>query len=124
MAYGPGSDDDEANLVASKMIYDAGFVTCVPDNGGVASGATDFFKSGVVRSLGNNTCLVVHSWAGYDFEGADLPRSDSEHQPYLEFSTSIDVNPDFYWFTLEAASSSNTHNLTSAERGTWAIQRP
>jgi secreted trypsin-like serine protease len=124
MAYGPGSDDDDANLVASKMIYDAGFATCVPDNGEVASGATDFFMSGVVRRLGNSTFLGVHSWAGDDAEGADLPRSDPEHQKYLDFYTSIDVNPDFYWFTLEAASSSNMHNMTDAERVTWAIQRP
>ena len=124
MAYGPGSDDDDANLVASKLIYDAGFATCVPDNGSIASGATDFFMSGVVRRLGNNTFLGVHSWAGGDVEGADLPRSDPEHQKYLDFYTSIDVNPDFYWFTLGAASSSNMHNMTSAERVTWTIQRP
>lgn len=124
MAYGPGSDDDDANLVASKLIYDAGFATCVPDNGEVASGATDFFMSGVVRRLGSSTFVGVHSWAGEETEGADLPRTDPEHQKYLDFYTSINVNPDFYWFTLEAAPSSGMHDMTSAERVTWAIERP
>lgn len=124
MAYGPGSDDDDANLVASKMIYDAGFATCVPDNGEVASGATDFFMAGVVRRLGNSTFVGVHSWAGDGVEGSSLPRTDPQHQSYLNFYTSIDVNPDFYWFTLEAAPASGMHNMTSAERVTWAIQRP
>lgn len=124
MAYGPGSEDDDANLIASKMIYDAGFATCVPDNGEVASGATDFFMSGVVRRIGNSTFVGVHSWAGEEIEGADLPRTDPEHQKYLDFYTSIDVNPDFYWFTLAAAPSSGMHNMTSAERATWAIERP
>ena len=55
--------------MASKLIYDAGFVTFVPNNDEIASGATDFFKSGVVRRLGNNTFLGVHSWAGGDVEG-------------------------------------------------------
>lgn len=124
MAYGPGSEDDDANLAASKMIYDAGFATCVPENGEVASGATDFFMAGVVRRLGNSSFVGVHSWAGDGVEGSSLPRSDPQHQTYLDFYSSIGVNPDFYWFTLEAAPASGMHNMTSAERTTWSIERP
>jgi hypothetical protein len=76
MAYGPGSDDDDANLAASRMIYDAGFATCVPDNGFVASGATDFFLAGVVRRFGANSFIGVHSWAGGAVEESSLPRTD------------------------------------------------
>lgn len=124
MANGPGSDDDDANLEASKLIYEAGFATCVPDNGEVSSGATDFFLAGVVRRLGANSFVGVHSWSSDNQEGASLPRSDPEHQSYLDYYTSIGVNPDFYWFTLEAAPSAGMHNMTSAERVTWAIERP
>lgn len=124
MAYGPGSEDDEANLIASKMIYDAGFATCVPDRGEVASGATDFFLAGVVRRLGTASFVGVHSWASGSIEGSSLPRSDPQHQSYLDFYTAINVNPDFYWFTLEAAPAAGMHNMTSAERVTWGIERP
>lgn len=124
MANGPGSDDDDANLEASRLIYEAGFATCVPDNGEIASGATDFFLAGVVRRLGSSTFVGVHSWAAGNVEGSSLPRSDPEHQSYLDYYTSIGVNPDFYWFTLEAAPAAGMHNMTSAERVTWAIERP
>jgi len=115
MAYGFGSDDDDAILVASKIIFDAGFATCVPNSGEVVSGATDFFMSGVVRRLGNNSFVGAHSWAGDGVEGSSLPRTDPAHQKSLDFYTFVDVNPDFYWFALKAAPASGIHNMTGAE---------
>ncbi len=124
MAYGPGSDDDDANLIASKMIYDAGFATCVPDNGQISSGATDFFMAGVIRRFGSNSFIGVHSWAAGAVEGSSLPRTDPEHQKYLDFYTSVGVDPEFYWFTLQAAAAAGMHNMTAAERITWSIAKP
>lgn len=125
LAFGPGSDDDDSNVQAAQMVYEAGLATCVPDNGEIASGAVDFFLAGVVRRLGANTFVGVHSWAdGNGVEGGDLPMSHPDHNLFLDFYAAIDVDPSFYWFTLEAAPSAGIHNMTEAERLTFTMERP
>jgi len=125
LAYGPGSDDDVANLEAALLINEAGLGTCVPDGGEISSGAVDFYLAGAIRRLGENTFVGVHSWAAGDgTEGSDLPMSDPEHQRYLDYYQSIGVSSDFYWFTLQAAPAADIHKMTPAERLTYAMETP
>ena len=125
MAYGPGSDDDDSNVQAAQLIHNAGIATCVPDNGTIASGAVDFFLAGVIRRLGDNTFVGVHSWAdGNNVEGGDLPMDHPDHQLFLDFYEAIGISPDFYWFTLQAAPSAGIHDMTPEERVTHAMETP
>jgi len=125
LAYGPGSDDDEANIRAARAVHNAGLATCVPDDGEIASGAVDFFLAGKIRRLGENTFVGVHSWAdGNGTEGSALARTHPDHKLFLDFYTAIGVSEDFYWFTLEAAPAAEIHNMTQAERETHGMQKP
>lgn len=105
----PGSDNDEANLQASRMIRKAGLTTVVPAKGLVASGGTDMFLAGKRRIIEQGACVGVHSWAAGNREGADFPDSSREHDLYLNYYRSIGINPEFYWYTLDAAGADEMH---------------
>lgn len=112
----PGSEDDEANLIASRMISDAGLATHVPADGFIASGGVDFFLAGAARSWNDGATIAVHSWAtGDGIEGKDVPRDDPQHRLYLDYYEEIGIDEEFYWFTLEAAPAASVHNMTEAE---------
>ena len=121
----PGSIDDEANLVASRMIREAGLRTVVPDGGFVASGGTDMFLAGVTRSIGENACLGVHSWAEVGLfserDGSDVPKDDPMHAEYLHQYEMLGIEPDFYWFTMEVADSNSIHYLTKKEMRQYGV---
>ena len=123
LAYGPGSDDDEANLQAARLVNKAGLGTCVPENGEIYSGAVDFYLAGVVRRLADSAVVGVHSWAtGDNIEGAALPMDDPQHQPYLDFYAEVGVPADFYWFTLQAAPAAGMYNMTAEDKVTYKME--
>ena len=104
MAHVPGSDDDEANLEAARLIRAAGIDTYLPADGLVASGGTDFFLAGRTRFAEAGACLGVHSWSDSDgYEGASLPRDHPEHRIFLDYYAAMGVPAAFYWYTLNAA---------------------
>jgi len=111
----PGSIDDDANVRAARLVRRAGLATFVPADGEVASGGTDFFQAGVVRTCGAGARFGVHSWAGPGIEGKDVPRDDSQHQMYLDFYREMGIPDEFYWYTLEAASADGIHWMTEEE---------
>lgn len=125
MVFVPGSIDDEANLVASRMIRDAGMKTVVPDAGFVASGGTDMFLAGVTRTVGKNACLGVHSWAEVGLfserDGSEVPADDPMHTEYLHQYELLGIDPEFYWFTMEVADSRSIHYLTKAEMRRFGV---
>lgn len=110
-----GSADDEANVAFSRMIREMNITTVVPSDGLVASGGTDLFLAGTRRILEPGACVGVHSWAGDDFTATDIPRTSPEHDRYLDYYNDIDIDPAFYWFTIEAAPAEGMHWMTSRE---------
>lgn len=117
-----GSDDDEANLRAARRVREHGFHTHVPADGLIASGGTDFFIAGTTRTVENGGRVGVHSWAaGDDTEGADLPDDHPDHEPYLDYYWEMGIPEDFYWFTLDAAPSSDMHWMTQEELAHYEI---
>lgn len=123
LAYGPGSDDDNANLQAARLVNKAGLGTCVPENGEIYSGAVDFYLAGVVRRLADSAIVGVHSWAtGDNIEGSALPMNDPQHQPYLDFYAEVGVPADFYWFTLQAAPAAGMYNMTVEDKVTYKME--
>ncbi len=110
-----GSVDDEANVVFSRIVRDLGFKTVVPSNGLIASGGTDLFLAGEQRILEKGACVGVHSWAAGDFTATDLPRSDAEHDRYISYYEDIGIDPEFYWFTIEAAPANGMHWMNAQD---------
>lgn len=110
-----GSVDDEANVAFSRVVRRLGFTTVVPSNGLVASGGTDLFLAGVNRILEPGACVGVHSWAADDFTATDLPRSDPEHDRYLDYYQDIGIDAAFYWFTIKAAPADGMHWMTAKD---------
>lgn len=125
MEFLPGSIDDEANLVASRIIHEAGMTTIVPQGGFVASGGTDMFLAGTTRQVGQGACIGVHSWAEVGLfgqqDGQNVPKDDPVHQDYIDFYNAIHIDPAFYWFTLDAADADNMHYVSKAEMAAFEM---
>lgn len=110
-----GSADDEANIVASRLVRKHGFNTHVPADGMIASGGVDFFLAGVERTVDTGRKLGVHSWAGDGVTGDQVPRDDPQHHLYLDYYAEMGIPAEFYWFTLQAAPAEDIHNMTPDE---------
>lgn len=124
MADVPGSVDDEANLVAARLVREYGWNTTVPSDGVIASGGVDFFVAGVERTIEEGAQLGVHTWGGGWWgqrSGADLPRDDPEHRRYLDYYAEMGIPAAFYWFTLDAAPADSIHNMTPDELVRYGI---
>ena len=82
----PGSLDDTSNLIASRLVREAGLATHVPAEAEIASGAVDFFIAGRARTadVAGGARLGVHTWGGPGFAGADLPMGMlvEQHAPW------------------------------------------
>ncbi len=116
LPYLPGSNDDESNLEAGRMLYEAGIATCVPSTGMIASGGVDLFLAGSSRTVGTGGQVGVHSWSTWGgASGAELPTDDPEHDMYLDYYEDIGISEDFYWFTLDAAAANSIHWMTADE---------
>ena len=117
----PGSIDDKANLAAARLVRRYELNTLVPADGLIASGGVDFFLAGVERIVEPNAMLGVHSWAGDDFTGEELPRDNPEHRLYLDYYAEMGIPAEFYWFTLKAAPAEDIHFMTPEEIAQYKI---
>ncbi|CAL2062149.1 hypothetical protein [Tenacibaculum sp. 190524A05c] len=111
----PGSIDDHINLLASREIRKRNINTFIPRGGMVASGGTDMFLAGKKRNADGTAEIGVHSWSDGEKEGIEYPREDKVHKMYLEYYKEMEIPSEFYWYTLEAASADNIHNMTQEE---------
>jgi hypothetical protein len=116
----PGSDDDPANLEASRLVRKQGLTTVVPTDGVIASGGVDFFTAGRYRVVEPCGKLGVHSWDedgpdGTIILGNEVPRDHEIHAMFLAFYREMEIPEDFYWFTLEAAPPQRIHWMSDEE---------
>ena len=116
----PGSIDDEANLAGAAWVAARGVKTYLPQEGSIASGATDFFLVGKRRVVEEGAEVGVHSWA--DVTGVtarDLPRDDPAHERYIGFYEGIGWTraqaEAFYFFTIEKAPAEDIYLMTPQE---------
>lgn len=112
-----GSSDDEVNLQLSRKIHDLDMNTHLNHEGLIASGGVDLFLSGVKRTADDwKPKMGVHSWGSSDgMEGNQIPKSHPLHEEYLSYYRYIDIDPEFYWFTLGAASADDIHWMNAVE---------
>ena len=111
----PGSMDDAANLRAAYLVREYGFDTHVMAYSAIDSGAVDLFLAGVERTGEPGAIFGVHSWSDGVDHGRDLPRDHPAHRSYLDYFAAMGIDPDFYWFTLNAAPFDGIHEMTPAE---------
>lgn len=117
MEYVPGSNDDDANLKAARIIRERGMNTGVPSDGLIASGGTDFFLAGIERTVQRGACIGVHSWSddGDPTPPTQLPRDHVGHQMFLDYMREISIPEKFYWYTIEAAPADGMHYMSEAD---------
>ena len=115
----PGSEDDEANLLASRKIRNAGLNIHVTATSELASGAVDMYLAGVKRTMEPGAKFGVHSWSDGDNEATDFPKGHANHLPYITYFKDMGMSQqmaeDFYYFTIYAAPADGIHWMTQAE---------
>jgi len=115
----PGSADDLSNLAVARDVREAGLTTVIRSDGMIASGGTDLFLAGVQRVVEPGACIGVHSWAeGGLFtitSGREFSRDAPEHQKYLDYYREMQIDEDFYRFTLDAADFDDIYWMSASE---------
>lgn len=123
-----GSINDEVNLQLATYLYEKGFDTHLQDQGTIASGGTDLFLAGHKRTIGKNTQIGVHSWAGEDEKATDFPKDHKYHKPYIDYYKSVGFTQkqaeDFYFFTIHSAPPEDIHWMTLEELKRFTIVKP
>lgn len=121
----PGSDDDDANLLASRKIRNAGLNIHATATSELASGAVDMFFAGVKRTADKGAKFGVHSWSDGQNEATDFPKGHAQHQPYINYFKEMGLSQqqaeDFYYFTIYAAPSADIHWMTDAEVNQYGL---
>lgn len=122
----PGSEDDDANLIAARALRNRGYTTFLPavqaydTDAFIASGAVDMFLSGTTRVIDIDGEVGVHAWAeGNGTSATDYPVGHAVHQSYIDYYVEMGFSQAdaeaFYYFTINAASANDIHNMSEAE---------
>ncbi len=115
----PGSEDDEANLVASRKIRNNNINIHLPSDAEIASGAVDMFLAGVQRTRDAGSKIGVHSWSDGNNDATAFPVGHAYHLPYIEYYQEMGFSQAdaeaFYYFTINAATASDIHWMTDEE---------
>ena len=122
-----GSEDDDANLVASMLIYNRGYKMYLPDNGYIASGAVDMFLAGYIRVVDATFDPVgVHAWSDGVHDATYYPVGHAYHQPYINYYTNVGFTQQeaesFYYFTINAATANEIYWMSDAEINQYKIR--
>lgn len=112
----PGSVDDDSSLALARRVRELEMSTIIQENGLTASGGTDLFLAGSVRSMSSSACVGVHTW-GDDHVGigSELSKDHPIHQIYLDYYRDMEIPAAFYWFTLDAAGPDDSHWMSIGE---------
>ncbi len=121
-----GSVDDNASLVAGRLIRERGLATHIPAAGVVASGGTDFFLAGAKRTVEAGAKIGVHAWGadGDPNPAEGLAEGHPNHRSHWDYYRDMNVPEAFYWFTLKAAPTESMHWMTRAEMEEFGFFAP
>ena len=122
-----GSVNDAINLHTGRLVRNAEMTTIVPFDGDINSGGVDLFAAGFKRIYTTGGKVGVHSWCCVKGKSADkLSKDNSAHGAQLTFVREMlgeELGPDFYFFTLSAASFDSIHVMTKAELDKYLISK-
>lgn len=116
-----GSLDDTAVLRMGYALRARGLDTHLTARSEIYSGAVDLFLAGNRRTMQRGAVIGVHSWADGFGEGADYGRNRAEHRSNVAYTRDMLGSAAFYWFTLQAAPSSEIHEMTPAEISRFGV---
>ena len=111
----PGSLNDEWNVKSCLLLYEKGLNTELLSTSEVDSGGVDLFVSGRKLTIAEGAKIGVHSWAGAIKTATDFPKKHKAHKMFLDLYENVNIDPSFYWFTIEAASADDIHYMTKEE---------
>ncbi|MCE7996181.1 MAG: hypothetical protein HEP71_29645 [Roseivirga sp.] len=119
-----GSINDDINMHTGRIVREAGLNTKVLSQSHIASGGVDLFASGVERTVTKGAKLGVHSWAGEDIKGDEMPQDHPAHQYQLAYFTQMlgsVKGPAFYFYTLKSAPAESIYYMTNEEIRQWNL---
>lgn len=119
-----GSINDEVNMHTGRILREAGLNTKVLADSHIASGGVDLFAAGVSRTVVKGAKLGVHSWAGEDVKGDELPKEHPAHQYQLRYFRQMlgeKFGPDFYFYTLTSAPAEDIYYMSDKEIQEWTL---
>ncbi|MDP0561739.1 MAG: hypothetical protein QS721_05145 [Candidatus Endonucleobacter sp. (ex Gigantidas childressi)] len=119
-----GSIHDDINMQTGRLIRNAGLSTHITNTSYVASGGVDLFCSGKARTMEDGAKLLVHSWSGDDIEAGNLPVDSPLHNDQITYFNEMLGSPegrDFYFFTINAATAADIHEMSKLEIKTFGI---
>ncbi len=119
-----GSINDDINLHTGRIVREAGLNTRLLSTSHIASGGVDLFASGVERTVVKGAKLGVHSWAGGDLKGDEIPQNHPAHQYQLAYFTKMMGSrngPAFYFYTLTSAPAESIYYMTHDEVREWKL---
>ena len=121
----PGSDDDEEMFKAARQLRALGIDIHLSSNALIESGATDFFISGVSRTMETGAKIGVHSWCEGRKEATDYPVGHEEHEIYIKYYSDMLANDmlgeELNFFIINAATSAGMHFMTADELNYFEI---
>ena len=124
----PGSENDEANLVASRKIRTQNITIHLPADAEIASGAVDMFLAGTTRTRESGSKIGVHSWSDGNNDATAFEVGHANHQSYIEYYKEMGFSQEdaeaFYYFTINAAPASDIHWMTDAEIEQYKLLTP
>ncbi len=118
-----GTKDADASFAIGRTIRSNAFSTTIPAGGLVASGGTDIFLSGTIRTLESGGYIGVHSWESGLYVGSELPTTSDLHQPFITYYAEMGISSDFYWFAVNAAAPDSVHWMTNAQINQYGMTK-
>jgi hypothetical protein len=120
-----GSVNDAINMHTGRSIRNAQLTTYMPSDGEAYSGGVDLFVSGYKRKYEAGGKLGVHSWCCEAGKAADqLGKDHPGHGAQLTFFRELlgnELGPEFYFYTINAASFDNVHIMSEAELNKYQL---
>lgn len=120
-----GSVNDAINMHTGRSIRNAQLTTYMPSDGEAYSGGVDLFVSGFKRKYETGGKLGVHSWCCEAGKPADqLGKDHPGHGAQLTFFRELlgnELGPEFYFYTINAASFDNVHIMSEAELNKYQL---
>ena len=114
-----GSINDAINMHTGRLIRNAQLTTSITADSDVNSGGVDLFAAGLTREYQTGGKVGVHSWCCIDGKSAHLlAKEHSAHGAQLTYFREMlgkELGPEFYFFTLNAATFDNIHVMKIVE---------
>lgn len=116
-----GSIDNDINILASLEIKKHNINTYIPKNGIVTSGGTNMFLAGKKRDIHPTAKIGIHSWISKDSMALYFPENHQKHKKYLDYYSKINIQTEFYWYTMKAAPADSIYWMTANEIEKYGI---